>query len=294
GLFALIAGVAALPEHLGDRTGGLDLVGVILAGSGVGMLVYPLMQGRELGWPTWSLVMPVAALAVLAVFVAHQRARTAAGRVPLVQLSVFGRRSYSAGVLFETVFFVGIIGFSLGLGLMLQLGFGYSPIGASIAMAAWALGSFFGSAIGAEAPKLGRKVLHLGVGVMTVGLAALYLVLRVVGSGLNAWEIAGPLLVVGFGMGMVFVPMFSIIIGEIQDHEVGSASGLLESVQQLAGALGVAVLGTVFFNAFTHLGGSPRGNALTGMEHVTLVGIGLGITAFGLAFLLPRAVRETH
>ncbi|MFE3193404.1 MFS transporter [Nocardia sp. NPDC059240] len=294
GLFALIAGIAALPEHLGDRTGGLDLMGVILAGSGVGMLVYPLMQGRELGWPTWSLAMPVAAVAMLAVFVAQQRARTAAGRVPLVRLSVFGRRSYSAGVLFETVFFVGIIGFSLGLGLMLQLGFGYSPIGASIAMAAWALGSFFGSAIGAEAPKLGRKVLHLGVGVMTVGLAGLYVVLRVVGTGLNAWEIAGPLLVVGFGMGMVFVPMFSIIIGEIQDHEVGSASGLLESVQQLAGALGVAVLGTVFFDRFTHSGGSLRGNALAGMEQVTLVGIGLGVLAFGLAFLLPQAVRENH
>ncbi|MFE3254935.1 MFS transporter [Nocardia sp. NPDC059091] len=294
GLFALIGGIAALPRRGGDRTGGLDLLGVVLAGSGVGLLIYPLRQGREHGWPAWSLIMPVIGVAVLGIFVAQQRFRTAAGRTPLVRLSVFGRRSYSAGVLFETVFFIGIIGFSLGLGLMLQLGFGYSPIGASIAMAAWALGSFFGSAIGAEAPKLGRKVLHLGVGIMTAGLAGLYAVLHLVGTGLNAWELAGPLLVVGFGMGMVFVPMFSIIIGEIEDDEVGSASGLLESVQQLAGALGVAVLGTVFFNRFTHLGGTPRGNALIGMEHVTLVGLGLGVTAFCLAFLLPHAPRETH
>ncbi|MEV6095757.1 hypothetical protein [Nocardia sp. NPDC051981] len=65
-------------------------------------------------------------------------------------------------------------------------------------------------------------------------------------------------------------------------------------MQQLAGALGVAVLGTVFFNHFTHLGGTPRGNALIGMEHVTLIGIGLGVTAFCLAFLLPHAPREAH
>jgi hypothetical protein len=102
--------------------------------------------------------------------------------------------------------------------------------------------------------------------------------------------------VFGFGMGMIFVPLFSIIMGEIDDHEVGSASGLLESLQQLGASLGVAALATVFFGALQ----LERGNAiasgrhLVAAEHTLLVTLVLIAVAFAIGWLLPRRARAMH
>ncbi|MCW2941693.1 MAG: Drug resistance transporter, EmrB/QacA subfamily [Actinomycetia bacterium] len=297
GAFALIAGRAALPASRGDRSTRLDVAGILIAGTGMGLLIYPLVQGRELGWPAWILAMLGASVVVLAGFVLHQLRRSAAGKMPLVELSVFKRRSYASGVLFVVFFFMAIIGFSLAAGLLLQLGLGYSPIGASVAMATWAVGAFAGSAAGAMTPNLGRKVLHIGLAVMAAGITGVYVVFRTSGIELGGWNLAGPFLVAGIGMGMIFVPMFDIIMGEIKDHEVGSASGALESIQQLAAALGVAVLGTVFFNRFTaqaHTAIAVKANALAAAEQVTLLALGLTGVAFLLGFLLPRKARGAN
>ena len=69
---------------------------------------------------------------------------------------------------------------------------------------------------------------------------------------------------------MIFVPLFSIIMGEIDDHEVGSASGLLESLQQLGASLGVAVLGTVFFGQLALEDGGPAA-AMAAGRHLVAV-----------------------
>jgi EmrB/QacA subfamily drug resistance transporter len=295
GAFALVAGRASLPRPTGDRTGGLDVIGMLTAAAGMGLLVYPLVQGREQGWPAWILTMPVVSVIVLAAFAVRQVRRQGSGRMPLVRLSVFAHRSYTSGVLFVIVFFASIVGFALSFGLMLQLGLGFTPIGASLAMITWAVGAFVGSATGSMLARLGRRILHLGLSLMALGTAGVYAVLAASGTGISAWQTAFPLLVCGAGMGMIFVPLFGIIMGEIEDHEVGSASGTLESVQQLASALGVAALGTVFFNRFTasaHTLHAVRANAIAAAEQVTLITLGLLVVAILVGFLLPRQARQ--
>ena len=95
---------------------------------------------------------------------------------------------------------------------------------------------------------MGRPILHVGLAIMAAGTrGALRLAARRRPAS-GCADLAPGLFVFGFGMGMIFVPLFSIIMGEIDDHEVGSASGLLESLQQLGASLGVAVLGTLFFS----------------------------------------------
>lgn len=291
GLFALIAGRRALPVAPGDRTGGLDLVGTALAGLGMALLVYPLIQGREHGWPAWTYLMLAASAAVLASFV-RQQSRAAH---PLIQLGVFKRRSYTSGVVFVLVFLAALMGFSIALGFLLQMALGYSPIGASLAMVPWAIGAFIGSAAGAMAPALGRKALHFGLSGMAVGLVGVLMVFANSGIGVGSWNLALPLLIAGIGMGMIFVPMYDIIMGEIQDHEVGTAAGALESIQQLGAALGVAVLGTVFFNRFTDPATTPtafKENALAAAEQVSYITLALIVAAFLLGFMLPKKARE--
>lgn len=249
GAFALIMGWRTLPTVKPTESGGrLDTVGMVLAGVGTFMLVHPLVQGRELGWPTWSLIECAASLPVLAAFAVYQLRREAAGKVPLIRLGVFKHRSYSSGIGFVMVFFGAIVGISMAVGLFLQLGLGYTPTRASLTMGAWAVGAFLGSGFsGAVMNKLGRRILHIGLTVMAAGIAWLYLVFDGAGVGIGSGDLIAPLALFGLGMGMIFVPVFDIIMGEVEDHEVGSASGALESLQQLGASLGIAILGTVFF-----------------------------------------------
>ncbi|MEU8309564.1 MFS transporter [Actinomadura sp. NPDC048955] len=295
GGYALIVGARALPApSAADRSGGLDVAGMLLGGLGMSMLVYPLVQGRELGWPTWSLALLAGSFPVLALFALHQLRRARRGRTPLVRLSVFAGRAYSSGVLFVVVFFGAIAGFSLATGLFLQLGLGYTPLAASLAMSSWAVGAFAGSAFsGMTMTRLGRRVLHLGLMLMLAGLAALYAVFEAAGTGVGGWHLAAPLLLFGAGMGMIFVPLFDVIVADIADHEVGSGSAALESVQQLGASLGIAVLGTVFFGA---VGAPVAGRfaapaALEAAEQVTALTAGLTAAAFLVAFLLPHRAR---
>jgi EmrB/QacA subfamily drug resistance transporter len=291
GLFAFVAGYRNLPRTAGtaaDRR--LDLVGAPLAGAGMLMLLYPLVQGRDLGWPAWVFGMIAASVVVLAVFVAQQRSRTRRGLPPLVELSVLARRSYASGVLFVIVFFGGIVGFSLSMGLFLQLGLAQSPLKASLTMAAWAVGAFVGSAFAAMTmARLGRRILHLGLTVMTAGLGYTYLVMQAEAFHVGAGDLALPLLTYGVGMGMIFVPLFDIIMGEVEDHEVGSASGLLESLQQLGASLGVAALGTVFFSALDPFPTPER--FVDAIGTVNLIAIGLSVLGIAIGFLLPREAR---
>jgi EmrB/QacA subfamily drug resistance transporter len=298
GAFALVAGRIALPGatgHAGARPRQLDVPGVVLAGVAMFMLVFPLVQGRELGWPAWSLALLAGSIPVVGGFVAHQVRRRRRGHTPLVELSVFAKRSYTSGVAFVVVFFGAIVGFSLAVGLLLQLGLGYTPTRASLTMAAWAVGAFLGSGFSAGAMvRLGRRILHIGLTIMAVGIVSLYVVFRVAGSAVGTWDLALPLLGFGLGMGMIFVPLFDIIMGDVEDREVGSASALLEAIQQMGASLGVAVLGTVFFGvartSSVHGLLDPE-TAVDAAEVVVVLTLALTAVAFAVGFLLPRKAR---
>jgi EmrB/QacA subfamily drug resistance transporter len=290
GLFSLIAGAKALPSRGGRGQGGLDVLGALIAGAGMFLLVFPLIQGRERGWPASTWQMLSAAVLTLGAFTWYQMSRQSSGKVPLVQLSVFAKRSYTAGVGFVVVFFGAVVGFSLAVGLFLQLGLGQSPVRASVTMAAWAAGAFLGSGFGATMMvKLGRRLLHIGLSFMAIGLILLFAVFSQGVGNVSGLKLALPMMVYGIGMGMIFVPLFDIIMGEVKDREVGSASSMLESIQQLGACLGVAALGTVFFTAV-----GPRPGAesfLAASQQVTLIALALTVVSFALAFLLPRKAR---
>jgi MFS family permease len=110
------------------------------------------------------------------------------------------------------------------------------------------------------------------------------------GSDIGSWDFVAPMFVSGIGMGMVFMPLFDLVLGGVADHEVGSASGMQQAIQQLGASLGVAVIGTIFFDLL----GSSRSvdTALHAAEITALVTIGLIALAFLIGFLLPGKVRS--
>ena len=285
---ALVAGARLLPESRAEHAPTLDLPGAALATLAAGLLVFPLIQGREAGWPAWTFASMAAALAVLAVFVAVERRRERAGVSPLVTMSLFRKRAFSAGLACALTFFAGMIGLMLVFSLYLQLGLGYGAAHAGLAFVPWSLGTAVGAGLGAGllGPRFGRPTLHLGAAVMAVGVLGMLAVVAGTGTGMSVWQIAGPELLAGAGMGMLLAPLFDFVLAGVEDDEVGSASGVLNATQQLSGAIGIAAIGTVFFSVLATAG------IRSALESALWIDVGLLAVTAALVCLLPRRARE--
>jgi EmrB/QacA subfamily drug resistance transporter len=294
GLAAIAAGRRFLPRTPPAAPDARpDAPSVMLAMAGGVALIYPLIQGREHGWPAWSLGLLAAGVVILIAFAALQARRTRHGRAPLVEPSILRRRPYVAG-LGVVVGFIGAMGgMMIALNVMYQTGLGFSPLACGVATVMIPVAAIGGSIVSsATLAKIGRRTMHIGIVVMATGLVIADLVLRSAGGGVSAWDLTGPLTVTGFGMGMVFVPMFDVILAGVAPHELGSASGLLESVQQLAMSLGIAAVGTVLFD---QLGDGHGPVAFVGAaDHALLVAVAFLVAAGAAVFWLPKHARAAH
>jgi len=293
GIAALAAGARLIPAAAAaPRRGRLDISGALLAGAAMFLVVFPLAQGHDLGWPWWLAALLGAAVPALAVFAWHQARRHRAGRTPLVEPSIFRHRSYSSGVVFTVVFVGTMGGITLVFNVVLQVGLGFTPWHSALTTVPWAGGAFIGSALsGMLMGALGRRVLQIGLVAEAAGLAAIGVVLHLIGAHVGTVDLIAPMLVGGAGMGMVFVPLFDIIMGHIAPHETGSAAGVLQAVNSLGMAIGVAGIGAIFFGLIGPVG-RPGQAFVSPAEWTLLVILALLGAAFALTFRLPRRARE--
>jgi EmrB/QacA subfamily drug resistance transporter len=291
GLLALAAGSRLLPAGSSGGPRRLDLPGAALAGVAMFLLVFPLAQGHELGWPTWLFAMMAASVLVLAGFAWYQVRQ--AGAQPLIEPSVFTHRSYTMGILFSIAFIGSLGGIIMIFNVFLQSGLGFTPWHSAITTAPWAAGAFVGSAIGGiTMGKLGRRILHAGLVVEIAGLLGIWLTLRSAGGGVGTLDLLAPMIVGGIGMGMVFVPLFDIVMAGVRPQEMGSASGVLQTVNSLGVSLGVAGIGAIFFDLAGGHGGHVAAY-LRAAEWTALATAGLLVISFAVAFGLPRRARVT-
>ena len=293
GIAALAAGARLLPAAAAaPRRDRLDISGALLAGAAMFLVVFPLAQGHDLGWPWWLAALLGAAVPALAVFAWHQARRHRAGRTPLVEPSIFRHRSYSSGVAFTVVFVGTMGGITLVFNVVLQVGLGFTPWHSALTTVPWAGGAFIGSALsGMLMGALGRRVLQIGLVAEAAGLAAIGVVLHLAGAHVGTVDLIAPMLVGGAGMGMVFVPLFDIIMGHIAPHETGSAAGVLQAVNSLGMAIGVAGIGAIFFGLIGPAG-RPGQAFVSPAEWTLLIILALLGAAFALTFRLPRRARE--
>jgi MFS family permease len=213
--------------------------------------------------------------------------RNRANIAPLVTPSVFAHRGYTAGLVFATLFFAGMGGVLLCSTLFLQIGQGFSPIHAALCTVPLSVGLIIGAGLSGSVlgPKFGRLTIQGGVAVSGIGWGLLALAVR--GSGTVGFvDLMPGLFVAGVGLGLVVAPMFDTILASVTDAETGSASGVLNAGQQLATSIGVAVFGTIFFDA---VAGGRFHHAFA----LTLVVQALSCVALlVISPLLPRFARE--
>ncbi len=256
GLLGILGAYRVMPESRSKRRLTVDFGGAALFTAAAVLLVYPLIQGRESGWPVWAFMSMAASGAALLGFAYYERRRSAGGRDPLVVPSVFSKPGYVSGLVIILVFFSGMAGVLLIPTLYFQIALHYSPIHSGLTMVPWAIGTFIGAGLsgGWLGPKYGRPVIQGGSLVLLGGIAWMIAAIHSNGASLTTWDLVPAELLLGVGIGLLIAPLFSIILASVNDEEVGSASGVLNAIQQLGSAVGVAVLGTVFFSVLSHHG----------------------------------------
>jgi MFS family permease len=227
-----------VPEsrHPGSR---LDLTGVALVTAALVALVLPLIQGRDQGWPLWTWLSMAGSVVLLAGFVAHQRGR----RQPLVDMTLFRERAFSTGLVAVQVFWMGQASFFLILALYLQLARGLSALSCGVVFVAIG-GGYLLTSINAHkfAARLGRQTVTVGALLMAAGL----LLMREAAGHDPRWLLPA-LAVDGLGMGMALAPLTTTVLARIAPHHAGAAAGVLATVNQTGNALGVALIGILFY-----------------------------------------------
>ncbi|MFI0976317.1 MFS transporter [Streptomyces sp. NPDC021093] len=258
GLAVIVLGRRFIPESTVRKADRLDLPGMALSALAVVLIVFPLTEGHLHHWPLWCFAMLAAGLLVLGVFLRHQQRKQSSGErsAPLVTLSVFRGRQFSGGLSAQLV-----LGLLCGLFFMtwtlyLQHGLGLSPFHAAVAFVLLALGELAGATTAAKsAGRFGRRLPQTGALIALASMAAYGLQISSRQGDLTLLAMTAPVVLIGFGLGMVGGPLADMSLAEVPHENAGSASGLFNTAMHLGIALGTALTALVFFAATN---GSPH------------------------------------
>jgi EmrB/QacA subfamily drug resistance transporter len=274
GVFALLFGLAFLPEHADPGAGRFDLRGFLLSGIGFAALMVGVSEGPQRGWGSPLIVtcLGVGAVLLLALVVDQLRSRA-----PLLHLRLFADRMFRSSNL---VMFLATSAFLGGLyivALFYQDGLGLSALNSGLSTIPEALGVMVGSQLASRVlyPAFGPRRLMigglLGVGAMTASMS-------LVGADTNLWWMRLAMFGLGYSMSHVFVPTQAAAFARISPAETGRASTLFNAQRQLGGAVGVAVLSSALAAVgTTHLVGSRPTPDLTSYHVALLVAAGLAL-----------------
>ncbi|MFE9404216.1 MFS transporter [Streptomyces sp. NPDC006530] len=253
GLTVILLGRRFIPESTAGKTGRLDLIGMLLSALAVVLIVLPLSEGHLHHWPLWCFILLGTGLLVLGFFLRHQQRKQ--DDAPLVPLSLLRGRQFSGGLLAQLV-----LGLLCGLFFMtwtlyLQRGLGMSPFHAAIAFVLLSLGELAGATVAAKSGgRFARRLPQAGALIAFGAMAAYGLQIERAHADLTLMAMTTPVVLIGFGLGMVGGPLADMSLARVPHENAGAASGLFNTAMHLGIALGTALTALVFFAATS---GSP-------------------------------------
>ncbi len=286
GTAGFLAAVRVLPKDEPASPIPIDGTGAVLLGASMFALIYGLIEGSTDGWTTLPIGCLAAGVVLLAGFGVRQRMATD----PLILPSLLANRGFTAGMLLGLAFFAAVNGLAYVISLFFQTGLGMTARAASIALSPLMIGIIVSSFVCRPLlAKLGRLLVIIGLCLTLVGAAGVWATVLNEGTAVNLWVLAPSIFMLGLGMGASFASLYDVAIGDVAPAEAGSASGSLSAVQQLAAAIGSAVVTTVYFSQRVNHG---AGHAMTVSVAVVAAIAALGL---GLVWLLPKsAPQEDH
>ena len=292
GLVLVVLALRWVPDTRSAHPLRPDPFGLVLATAGLLGVVYALVEGRQQDWAAWIWAVGGAGVALLATFVVQQKRRERTTGSVLLPMRLFSDRGFSAGLVTQGAFQGSLAGFALVLTVYVQTGLGWSAIHAGMTLLPFSLGAFVGTGISVpRGMKLGKAVMVVGAGLQSVATVWVLSTVHGEADGLSTWHLVPALVVSGIGLGMLVVPLADIALATVPTTEAGAASGAFGTVQQVGAALGIAVIGTVFFGV---VGSSYDGASLRdGVVAACWVAAG-GYAVSALASLMLPSREQVH
>jgi nitrate/nitrite transporter NarK len=281
GIVVLPVARAFLAESHGPRER-LDPLGLVLATGGLLGVVWGVVRGNGAGWGSAEIVGALTAGGLLLVAFLVWESRT---RVPMLPLRLFRSRAFAATNVVSLTMSFGIFGSIFLLAQFLQTVQGYSAFDAGLRTLPWTLMPMFVAPVaGALSERIGgRPLMALGLALQSIAMAWLALIASV---DVSYMRLVLPFVLAGTGMALVFAPVANVLLSSVRPEEEGKASGANNAIREVGGALGVAVLASVFSGAGSYQSGQSFVDGL-----VPAVWVGAGVLAVGaaLALLVPGA-----
>jgi EmrB/QacA subfamily drug resistance transporter len=285
GVVAVVLAARVLTESRGTAKR-LDLLGLVLATSGVLSVVWGVVHGADDGWTSVGVLGSlVAGVVLLAAFLGWER-RTVA---PMLPLRLFSVRSFSVVNVVAFTFAVGVFGAVFLLAQFFQVVQGYTPFQSGVRTLPWTAAPLVVAPIaGLIVDRVGPRILIvLGQLFLAVALGWIALVTT---ATTQYGELVAPFVLAGIGMGLTFAPSASVVMESASDADRGVASGTNNTIREVGVAMGVAVLASVFASA-----GSYESPTQYAAGLVPAVWTGAAIVAAGtlVALLLPSRTQAT-
>jgi EmrB/QacA subfamily drug resistance transporter len=257
GITALALGIWLVPSLRFERTHRLDPVGVLLATGALFTTTFALIEGQRYNWGPltsalsfnalggrWGLVsipsLFVASAILFVLFLIWDRGQPQ----PLVPFSLFQNRNFTLGNALAGIVSFAMLGLFLPLSIFLQSVLGFSPLQAGLTFVPMSVVSMLVAPVSGRATDRygGKYILMAGLTLFALGMG---LVVWVAGLSSTSSSFILPLIVAGFGVGCTFAPMTTVTMRRVDPRLAGAASGLLNTIRQLGGVIGSAVVGAI-------------------------------------------------
>lgn len=245
GIAALVAVRYAPSINPRDTKTSFDHVGVALVVTVLAALTTPLLLGPELGWPWWTLVAIAAAVPAGLILVQHERHHAATGRQPLLPPSLASIRSFPVSILLVTLFNSSLNAFFLIFAVYLQRWENFSPLELGAAMVPLALTFAVTSLIVPRLRQRDESILLAGAALATIAYTATAAATQLGSETALIFCLAA----IGAGQGLFITPMLSVALRSVPEELAGAGAGVVSTAQQIGAAIGVCVLGIVFYSA---------------------------------------------
>jgi MFS family permease len=253
GLVAVALAPRLLPNRRTASAARIDLVELTLATATLTALLLPLLEGRRLDWPLWTWLSLGGAVVAGLLTIARSRTLVRRGMTPLVEPAAFRSVTVRIAIGAQALLFVGMASYFLVLALYLQNGRGLGALSSGAVFTLVAIPYMVGTGSQRRlATLLGRWTVPTGAGTFALGHLALLGAVAEHGVGGPVMELAPGLALAGFGMGIALTSLIDAAMGTVEPAYAGAVSGVLSTAQQVGNALGVAVVGMVFFGAVDH------------------------------------------
>jgi MFS family permease len=236
-----------LPESRAHNPLGVDRLGTALLAVTLLSLLVPLMEGRALGWPLWTIALLAGSPFAAAAFVHVERRLERAGGTPLLPPSVMRLPSVRNGLMVAVPFFAGFGSFMFVYAMTLQSGLGLGPLGAGAALTPMAVAYFTMSVLSSRlVARYGQKVVTVGGLILALGMVTLLFTTMAYWPHLTIVDLAPAMVLIGVGNGLAMTTLFRVVLSHVPTDLAGVGGGVMTTNQQTSLAIGVATIGSLF------------------------------------------------